>query len=159
VYSLLCFAGVARSIRPKVTPHDARHALASALAARGLSSRDAAGVLGHATAGITERIYTHAFNREEREERMRQAMAAAAVEEHRVAHVGSLERGAVEQIPLQVTLDPPASNRPAIRFSLPFDSWDRTATVSVARSAIAPALDMNLRSFVCGTRMSCSARP
>jgi integrase len=62
---------------PKVTPHDARHAFASEMGERGLSSGDVAEVLGHTTAGITEKIYTHAFNREEREERVRQAVAAA----------------------------------------------------------------------------------
>jgi integrase len=33
--------------------------------------------LGHSTAGITERIYTHAFNGDAREQRVREAMAAA----------------------------------------------------------------------------------
>jgi integrase len=62
---------------PKVTPHDARHAFASEMADLGLDSADVAEVLGHTTAGITERIYTHAFNREEREKRVREAMATA----------------------------------------------------------------------------------
>jgi integrase len=62
---------------PKVTPHDARHAFASQMAEMGITSSDVAEVMGHTTAGITERIYTHAFNREAREERVRQAMAAA----------------------------------------------------------------------------------
>jgi Phage integrase family len=58
-----------------VTPHDARHAFASEMADLGLSSADVGDVLGHATAGITEKIYTHVFNRDEREERIRQAQA------------------------------------------------------------------------------------
>jgi integrase len=62
---------------PKVTPHDARHAFASEMSDRGLSSADVAEVLGHTTAGITEKIYTHAFNRDQREERIRQAVAEA----------------------------------------------------------------------------------
>ncbi|HWL33889.1 MAG TPA: tyrosine-type recombinase/integrase [Gaiellaceae bacterium] len=62
---------------PKVTPHDARHAFASMMAEFGLTSADVAEVMGHTTAGVTERIYTHAFNREAREERIRQAQAAA----------------------------------------------------------------------------------
>jgi integrase len=62
---------------PKVTPHDARHAFASQMAELGLSSDDVAQVLGHTSAGLTERIYTHAFNREAREERVRAAMSAA----------------------------------------------------------------------------------
>jgi integrase len=61
----------------KVTPHDARHALASQLGALGLSSADAAEVLGHTSSGITEKIYIHSFNREERETRIRDAMAQA----------------------------------------------------------------------------------
>jgi len=47
---------------PKVTPHDARHAFASEMADLGLDAADVAEVLGHTTAGITERIYTHAFS-------------------------------------------------------------------------------------------------
>ena len=61
---------------PKVTPHDARHAFASEMAELGLTSGDVAEVMGHTTAGITERIYTHAFNREAREQRIREAMEA-----------------------------------------------------------------------------------
>jgi integrase len=61
----------------KVTPHDARHAFASEMADSGLSSSDLAEVMGHTTAGITERIYTHSFNRDEREQRIREAMSAA----------------------------------------------------------------------------------
>jgi integrase len=62
---------------PKVTPHDARHAFASEMDALGLSSSDVAEVMGHTTAGITERIYTHSFNRDQREERIRKAMETA----------------------------------------------------------------------------------
>lgn len=62
---------------PRVTPHDARHAFASQLADLNLTSSDLAPTLGHATAGITEAIYTHAFNRDEREARVRNAMSAA----------------------------------------------------------------------------------
>lgn len=60
-----------------MTPHDARHAFASEMAERGLSSSDVGDALGHATAGITEKIYTHVFNRDEREQRVREAMGAA----------------------------------------------------------------------------------
>jgi integrase len=62
---------------PKVTPHDARQAFASMMAESGLTSADVADVMGHTTAGVTERIYKHAFNRESREKRIRQAQAAA----------------------------------------------------------------------------------
>jgi integrase len=64
---------------PRVTPHDSRHAFASQLADLHLTSSDLAPILGHRTAGITESIYVHAFNREAREERVRQAMTAAAM--------------------------------------------------------------------------------
>jgi integrase len=63
---------------PKLTPHDARHAFASQMADLGLTSSDVAEVLGHSTAGVTERIYTHSFNKAEREARVRAAMEAAA---------------------------------------------------------------------------------
>ncbi len=62
---------------PRVTPHDARHAFASEMADLGLDSADVAEVMGHTTAGITERIYTHAFNRDKREQRIREAIGAA----------------------------------------------------------------------------------
>jgi hypothetical protein len=62
---------------PKITPHDARPAFASQMAELGLSSSDVSACLGNSTAGVTERIYTHAFNREAREQRVREAMAAA----------------------------------------------------------------------------------
>jgi integrase len=61
----------------KVTPHDARHACASQLADRDLKSDDVAALLGHSSAKITEDIYIGAFNRDEREERIRKAMQAA----------------------------------------------------------------------------------
>jgi integrase len=64
---------------PRLTPHDARHAFASQLADLDLTSADLAPVLGHKSAGITEAIYVHAFNREAREERVRQAMQAATL--------------------------------------------------------------------------------
>jgi integrase len=48
------------------------------MAALGLTAADVAETLGHTTAGVTERIYTHAFDRDQREERVRQAMSQAA---------------------------------------------------------------------------------
>jgi integrase len=42
----------------------------------GLDSSDVAEVLGHTSSAITERIYIHAFNREAREQRIREAMGA-----------------------------------------------------------------------------------
>lgn len=62
---------------PRVTPHDSRHAFASQLADLDLTSSDLAPILGHRTAGITEAIYIHAFNRDEQEKKVRRAMTAA----------------------------------------------------------------------------------
>lgn len=64
---------------PRVTPHDARHAFTSQMAHLDLTSGDLAPILGHTTAGITEAIYVHAFNREAREARIREAMVAASI--------------------------------------------------------------------------------
>jgi SAM-dependent methyltransferase len=50
---------------------------ASQMGDLGLSSSDVAEVLGHSTAGVTERIYTHVWNREAREQRIREALEAA----------------------------------------------------------------------------------
>ncbi|HET8874199.1 MAG TPA: hypothetical protein VFM83_10985 [Gaiellaceae bacterium] len=50
---------------------------ASETAYRGLASDDVSEVLGHTSPAITEKIYTHAFNRAEREERIRRAMGEA----------------------------------------------------------------------------------
>jgi integrase len=61
----------------KVTPHSARHACASQLADLDLDSDDAAALLGHTSAKVTEGIYVHAFNRDAREQRIREAMRAA----------------------------------------------------------------------------------
>lgn len=63
---------------PKVTPHDARHAFAPQMASLGLEADDVAEVLAHTSASITEKIYTHAFDRAKREARIREAMAQAA---------------------------------------------------------------------------------
>jgi integrase len=63
----------------KVTPHDSRHAFVSQLreGEDKLDSTDVAALVGHASSAITERIYEHSFNREEREERIRAKMRAA----------------------------------------------------------------------------------
>ena len=62
---------------PKVTPH-ARHAFVSQAADLGLSSDDVAGIVGHTSAKVTEGIYTHSFNRDEREDRQRKVMERIA---------------------------------------------------------------------------------
>jgi integrase len=61
----------------RVTPHSARHATASQLADLELDSDDAAALLGHSSAKVTEGIHVHAFNRDAREERIRKAMTRA----------------------------------------------------------------------------------
>ena len=50
---------------------------ASEMADMGLSSEDVGDVPGHTSKSITEAIYTHAFNREQREARIRRAMGEA----------------------------------------------------------------------------------
>ena len=49
-----------------------RHAFASEMAYLGLDADDVMEVLGHTTRAITEAIYTHAFNRDKREARIRE---------------------------------------------------------------------------------------
>jgi integrase len=66
----------------KVTPHDARHATASQLGELKLEAEDAAALLGHTSGKITKEIYTHAFDRDKREERIREKMRAAQNGEH-----------------------------------------------------------------------------
>jgi integrase len=51
--------------------------VASQLADLDLDSDDAAALLGHSSAKVTEGIYVHAFNRDAREERIRRAMERA----------------------------------------------------------------------------------
>jgi integrase len=61
----------------KVTPHDSRHALVSQLDELELDEDDAAALLGHTSGRITKAIYTHSFDRDKREERIRAKMRAA----------------------------------------------------------------------------------
>jgi integrase len=61
----------------KVTPHDSRHALVSQLDELELDEDDAAALLGHTSGRITKSIYTHSFDRDKREERIREKMRAA----------------------------------------------------------------------------------
>lgn len=63
---------------PRITPHDARHAFVSQAAELGLSSDDVAEIVGHTSSKVTEEIYRHAFNRDEREQRQREVMARMA---------------------------------------------------------------------------------
>jgi integrase len=57
---------------------NARHAFVSQAADLGLSSDDVAEIVGHTSSKVTEGIYKHAFNREEREARQREVMARMA---------------------------------------------------------------------------------
>jgi integrase len=61
----------------RVTPHDSRHAYASALASTGLSSGDVARALGHEKASTAEATYVHCFDRPATEHRIRAALKTA----------------------------------------------------------------------------------
>jgi integrase len=61
----------------RVTIHDSRHMAASQLGALRLNSDDAAALLGHSSAQVTESIYIHVWDREKREARIRAAMTQA----------------------------------------------------------------------------------
>ena len=57
-----------------VSFHDLRHAAASRLIANGLDPVTVASVLGHGDPNITLKVYAHLFNRDERDEAVRQAL-------------------------------------------------------------------------------------
>jgi integrase len=61
----------------RLTPHDARHATASQLAALGMDEELGAALLGHTSGRVTRGIYTHAFDRDKREARIRELMERA----------------------------------------------------------------------------------
>jgi integrase len=56
-------AGLIAEGQPRITFHDLRHAFASIMIERGLSSTVLARVMGHRDATTTERKYVHLFNR------------------------------------------------------------------------------------------------
>jgi integrase len=60
-----------------VTFHSMRHAFASRLIDRGISSTVLAALMGHESSTITERRYVHLFDRQRTDEAVRQAMATA----------------------------------------------------------------------------------
>ena len=60
----------------RVTFHDVRHAFASRMIARGISSTVLAKVMGHESSAITERIYVHLFDAVRTDEDVREAMTA-----------------------------------------------------------------------------------
>ena len=61
-----------------VTFHSMRHAFASRMIDRGISSTVLAALMGHESSTITERCYVHLFDRQRTDEAVRQAMASAA---------------------------------------------------------------------------------
>jgi integrase len=63
--------------QPRVTVHDLRHAFASIMIERGLSSTVLARVMGHRDATTTERKYIHLFNRQRTDDQVRDAMQSA----------------------------------------------------------------------------------
>ena len=61
-----------------VTFHSMRHAFASRMIDRGISSTVLAAVMGHESSTITERRYIHLFDQQRTDEAVRQAMSSAA---------------------------------------------------------------------------------
>ena len=59
-----------------VTFHSMRHAFASRMIDRGISSTVLAAIMGHESSTITERRYVHLFDRQRTDEAVRQAMAS-----------------------------------------------------------------------------------
>jgi integrase len=62
---------------PKITFHELRHAFASMMIERGMTSIDLANVMGHRDSRTTETIYIHLFNRVRMEDNVRIAMQSA----------------------------------------------------------------------------------
>ena len=60
-----------------VSFHSMRHAFASRMIARGISSTVLAKLMGHETSAITERRYINLFDQQRTDEAVRQAMALA----------------------------------------------------------------------------------
>ena len=58
-----------------VTFHSMRHAFASRMIDRGISSTVLAALMGHESSTITERRYIHLFDRQRTDDAVRQAMA------------------------------------------------------------------------------------
>jgi integrase len=61
-----------------VTFHSMRHAFASRMISRGISSTVLAALIGHESSTITERRYVHLFDRQRTDEAVRRAMASAS---------------------------------------------------------------------------------
>jgi integrase len=60
-----------------VSFHSMRHAFASRMISRGISSTVLASLMGHESTTITERRYVHLFDRQRTDEAVRRAMAAS----------------------------------------------------------------------------------
>ena len=58
-----------------VTFHSMRHAFASRMISRGISSTVLAAVMGHESSTITEKRYIHLFDQQRTDEQVRQAMS------------------------------------------------------------------------------------
>ncbi|HLX33062.1 MAG TPA: site-specific integrase [Gaiellaceae bacterium] len=56
--------------------HDLRHAAASRLIAKGVDPVTVAAILGHGDPNVTLRVYSHVFDRDERDEAVRRALTA-----------------------------------------------------------------------------------
>ena len=65
------------NLNPKIVFHDLRHAFASIMIERGISSVVLADLMGHRDSRTTERIYIHLFNRQRTDEQVRAAMQSA----------------------------------------------------------------------------------
>ena len=63
-----------------VSFHDMRHAFASRMVSRGISSTVLAKIMGHESSTITERRYIHLFDRQRTDDSVREAMAWGAVQ-------------------------------------------------------------------------------
>jgi integrase len=61
-----------------VTFHSMRHAFASRMIDRGISSTVLAALMGHESSTITEKRYVHLFDRQRTDEAVRLAMASTA---------------------------------------------------------------------------------
>ena len=76
-HKVVAASGVELDEGIRLTPHDARHATASQLAALGMDEELGAALLGHTSGRVTRGIYTHAFDRDKREARIRELMERA----------------------------------------------------------------------------------
>ena len=62
-----------------VTFHEMRHAFASRMISRGISSTVLAKLMGHESSAITEKVYVHFFDQVRTDDAVREAMDSASV--------------------------------------------------------------------------------